>query len=181
MLPSRWVEGLVGLFLLIAVLGLAVLSFKVSGLVSFLPEKSYHVTAAFDDIGGLKVRSSVKVGGVQIGEVSHIDLDPITFKAVVTLNILDKYNDIPDDSSAGIFTAGLLGDNYVALTPAYSTTPLKNGSKIEITNSAMVLEKLIGQFLYKAGGNDKSGDGKVTQSSSSDATSSVVKPDAEKK
>lgn len=154
MLPSRWVESLVGLFLLLAIVALTVLAFRVSGLVNFFPEKSYSVTAAFDDIGGLKVRSSVKIGGVQIGEVKKIDLDPVTFKAIVTLDILDQYNDIPDDSSAGIYTAGLLGDNYIAITPMYNTTVLKNGSKIEITNSAMVLEKLIGQFLYKAGGSD---------------------------
>ncbi|VVC76117.1 putative phospholipid ABC transporter-binding protein MlaD [Aquicella siphonis] len=158
MLPQRFIESLVGLFLILAAVSLTVLAFQVSGLTSLFPEKSYPVTANFDDIGGLKIRSPVKIGGVQIGEVSRIDLDPVTFKAVVTMNIYQKFNDIPDDSSAGIYTSGLLGDNYIAISPMYNTTYLKSGSKIEMTNSAMVLEKLIGQFIYniKNNGNNNS-------------------------
>lgn len=153
MLSQRYVESLVGIFLLFAATALTVLAFQVSGLTTIFPDKSYSVTAAFDDIGGLKVRSAVKIGGVQIGEVSKIGLDPVTFKAVVTMNIHHQFNDIPDDSSAGIYTSGLLGDNYIAITPMYNTTFLKNGSKIEMTNSAMVLEKLIGQFIYSLNNN----------------------------
>lgn len=155
MLSQRLIECLVGLFLLFAIIALSVLAFKVSGLTSLFPAKAYAVSAAFDDIGGLKIRSPVKIGGVQIGEVSGITLDPVTFKAVVTLNIEDQYNDIPDDSSARILTAGLLGDNYIAITPMYNKTVLKNGSQIQFTNSAMILEKLIGQFIYKLGNGDK--------------------------
>lgn len=155
MVPQRLIETLVGLFLLFAILALTVLAFKVSGLTSLFPGKAYAVTAEFEDIGGLKVRSPVKIGGVQIGEVSAITLDPKTFKGVVTMRIENRFNDIPDDSSAGIFTAGLLGDNYIAITPMYNQTFLKDGSKIEMTRSAMVLEKLIGQLVYKIGGGDK--------------------------
>jgi phospholipid/cholesterol/gamma-HCH transport system substrate-binding protein len=134
-----------------------VLAFKVSGLTNLFPEKMYTVKAEFDDIGGLKVRAPVKIGGVQIGEVSHIALDSTTFKAIVTLHIKSRFNDIPDDSSAGIYTAGLLGDNYIAISPMYNQTFLKDGSQIQITRSAMILEKLIGQFIYKvSGGNDSS-------------------------
>lgn len=160
MLPQRFVESLVGVFLLFAAISLSVLAFQVSGLTSIFPEKSYNVTAAFDDIGGLKVRSPVKIGGVQVGEVENIGLDPVTFKAVVTMKIYRQFNDIPDDSSAGIFTSGLLGDNYIAITPMYNTTFLKNGSKIEMTNSAMVLEKLIGQFIYSLSNGNKNSDEK---------------------
>lgn len=155
MASQRFIESLVGLFLLFAIISLSVLAFKVSGLTSLFPEKSYVVTAEFEDIGGLKVRSPVKIGGVQIGEVTGISLDPVTFKAVVKLNIFDQYNDIPDDSSARILTAGLLGDNYIAITPMYNTEFLKNGSQIKFTNSAMILEKLIGQFIYKLNNGDK--------------------------
>ncbi len=155
-MSQRLIESFVGLFLLFAIVSLCVLAFKVSGLTSLFPEKSYDVTAAFDDIGGLKVRAPVKIGGVQIGEVSQIRLDPVTFKAVVQMNILATFSDIPDDSSAGIYTAGLLGDNYIAISPMYSKTFLKNGSEIEMTRSAMVLEKLIGQFIYKLGNNNQS-------------------------
>lgn len=155
MMSLRLIESLVGMFLISAIVALSVLAFKVSGLTSLFPPSAYNITAMFDDIGGLKVRSPVKIGGVQIGEVSEIKLDPVTFKAVVKMQINDSYNDIPDDSSAGIFTAGLLGDNYIAITPMYNKSVLKNGSTIEFTNSAMVLEKLIGQFIYKIGNNDK--------------------------
>ncbi len=157
---QRLIETFVGLFLLFAFTALAVLAFKVSGLTSLFPAKSFSITANFDDIGGLKVRSPVKIGGVQVGQVSAIDLDPTTYKAAVTIQIEDKFNDIPDDSSAGIFTAGLLGDNYIAITPMYSTTFLKQGGHIEFTHSAMVLEKVIGQMIYKVtnSGNDDKGD-----------------------
>lgn len=157
MMPQRYVESLVGVFLLLAITSLAVLAFKVSGLTSFFPAKTYSVSADFDDIGGLKVRSPVKIGGVQIGEVEQIALDPVTFKAVVRMKIQTKFSDIPDDSSAGIYTSGLLGDNYVSITPMYNQNYLKNGSKLEMTHSAMVLEKLIGQFLYKIGNGSNSG------------------------
>ncbi len=156
MVSQRLIESLVGLFILFAITALTVLAFKVSGLTNLFPSQSYTVSASFDDIGGLKVRAPVKIGGVQVGEVSAIDLDPTTFKAVVKMRIQDQYNDIPDDSSAGIYTAGLLGDNYIAIAPMYNKTVLKNGSQIEFTNSAMILEKLIGQFIYKIGGGDKS-------------------------
>lgn len=159
MLPQRLIESLVGVFVIMAIVALSVLAFKVSGLTSLFPEKTYTVTADFEDIGGLKVRSPVKIGGVQIGEVSQIALNPTTFKAVVSLAIKDEYNDIPDDSSARILTAGLLGDNYVAITPMYGSNFLKNGSEIQFTNSAMILEKLIGQFIYKLNNGDKNNSG----------------------
>jgi phospholipid/cholesterol/gamma-HCH transport system substrate-binding protein len=153
MLHQRLIETLVGLFLIFALMAFSVLAFKVSGLTTLFPEKSYTISAEFDDIGGLKVRSPVKIGGVQIGEVSAIHLDEQSFKAIVRMRIYDEFNDIPDDSSAGIFTAGLLGDNYISITPMYNQTYLKDGSILQETNSAMVLEKLIGQFIYKLGGD----------------------------
>lgn len=153
MCSQRSIESLVGAFLLCALISLSVLAFKVSGLTNLFPEKTYTISADFDDIGGLKVRSPVKIGGVQVGEVSRIDLDATTYKAIVSMNIYQHFNDIPDDSSAGIYTAGLLGDNYIAITPMYSTNFLKHGGKIEMTNSAMVLEKLIGQFIYSISNN----------------------------
>lgn len=160
MLPQRLIETLVGMFLLLALMAMSILAFKVSGLTTFFPEKSYVVSAEFDEIGGLKVRSPVKIGGVQVGEVEAIDLDKASFKANVKMKIYHQFNEIPDDSSAGIFTAGLLGDNYIAITPMYNTTFLKDGSVLEYTNSAMILEKLIGQFIYKMAGDDKKDDGK---------------------
>jgi phospholipid/cholesterol/gamma-HCH transport system substrate-binding protein len=151
MLSQRKIESLVGLFLLAAIFAMLVLAFKVSGLTSFFKEKSFNVTAQFDDIGQLKVRAPIKMGGVLVGEVAGISLDPTTFKAVVEMAIQDKFSQIPDDSTASVLTAGLLGDNYIALNPMYSQTFLKNGSELQDTNSAMILEKLIGQLIYKIG------------------------------
>lgn len=163
MLHQRLIESFVGLFLLFAVTSLSVLAFKVSGLTNLFPEKTYTVKAAFDDIGGLKVRSSVKIGGVQVGEVSRIDLDPITFRAIVTMKIKKQFNEIPDDSSIGILTAGLLGDNYLAISPMYNKTFLHDGSEIQSTHSAMILEKLIGQFIYKIGNSGNSDKSQETE------------------
>jgi phospholipid/cholesterol/gamma-HCH transport system substrate-binding protein len=156
MLSQRTIESFVGLFLLAAIAALLVLAFKVSGLTSFFKGQSYSVNAAFDDIGQLKVRSPVKMGGVLIGEVYSITLDPSTFKAIVKMHIQDKYSDIPDDSTANILTSGLLGDNYIELTPMYSANFLKNNSEIQETHSAMILEKMIGQLIYKLGNSSSS-------------------------
>lgn len=156
MLSQRTIESFVGMFLLAAMLALMVLAFKVSGLTSFFKPASFTVMASFDEIGQLKIRSPVKMGGVLIGEVSSITLDPQTYRAIVKMDIYRKFNDIPDDSSANILTAGLLGDNYIALTPMYSPTFLKNGSVIADTHSAMILEKMIGQLIYKLGGSSSS-------------------------
>lgn len=155
MLSQRTVETLVGLFLLAATLCLLVLAFKVSGLTSFFQQQGYDVSAYFDDVGQLKVRAPIKMGGVVVGEVTGIKLDPSTFRAQVSMRIFSSFNDIPDDSTASILTAGLLGDNYVELSPMYSQTFLKQGSQIQDTHSAMILEKLVGQLVYKLGGGSK--------------------------
>lgn len=154
-MSNKVAESLVGLFLLFAIFALAMLAFKVSGLTNFFPNKGYLVTASFDDAGQLKIRAPVKIAGVRIGEVKSVALDPTTFKAVVHMQIDAEFNDIPDDSSASIMTAGLLGDNYIAITPMYGKTVLKNGSQLEYTQPALILEKLIGQLIYKLGNSGK--------------------------
>lgn len=153
-MSQRAVEGCVGLFLLATILSMLVLAFKVSGLTSFFNAEGYIVSAAFDDIGQLKVRSAVKIGGVTVGEVTRIKLDPNSYRAIVTMRINSKVKDIPNDSTASILTAGLLGDNYIALNPMYSRVFLKNGDEIQDTHSAMILEKLIGQFMFKMSNSD---------------------------
>jgi phospholipid/cholesterol/gamma-HCH transport system substrate-binding protein len=167
MLSQRAIQCFVGLFMLVAILAMITLAFKVSGLTSFFKPAGYDVTAQFDDIGQLKVRSPVKMGGVTVGEITSIVLDPETYKAKVNLYIDSRFKKIPNDSSAAILTAGLLGDNYVALTPMYSETFLKNGDEIQDTHSAMILEKLIGQLVFKIGGGNKDG-------AKSDATSTAT-------
>lgn len=154
MLSQRTLEMMVGFFILIAITAFAFLAFKMSGLTHVFTQPSYRLYAHFDDIGQLKNRAPIKIGGVRIGQVSDIQLDETTYKAVVTLSIENQYSNLPNDSSVSILTAGLLGDNYVALTPMYSKVNFRDGDEIQYTHSAMVLEKLIGQFLFKIG-NDQ--------------------------
>lgn len=157
-MPERVVESLVGIFILAAITAFILLAFKVSGLTTLFKPTGYNITAVFDDIGQLKVRSPVKIGGVAVGEVTAIKLDPQDFRAVVTMRINAKVQDIPTDSTASILTAGLLGDNYIAITPMYSKEFLTNGSALSETHSAMILEKMIGQFLYKIGNSTTTGE-----------------------
>ncbi len=149
------VELVVGLFMLIGIVALVILAFKISGLTSFGNSKTYTVTADFDNIGDLKPRAPVTLAGVVVGQVGKIVLDSKTFRAHVVLLIYAKNNDSPTDSSASIFTQGLLGSNYISLTPGFADTNLKNGDRIEVTRSALILENLIGQFLYSFKGGEK--------------------------
>ncbi|MBE2896677.1 outer membrane lipid asymmetry maintenance protein MlaD [Pasteurellaceae bacterium HPA106] len=144
-------EFWVGLFLLCAIAALVFLGLRVANVQGFGENKSYTVQATFTNIGGLKVRSPVKAGGVVIGRVSEISLDPQSYLPLVKINIDQAYNHIPDTSSLSIKTAGLLGEQYIALNIGFddgSVAMLKNGDTIHDTTSAMVLEDLIGQFLY---------------------------------
>lgn len=151
MRQSAKYEFWVGLFTLISILAIIFVSLKVAG---FKSEKTYHLTAQFENIGSLKVRSAVKIGGVTVGSVSNINLDPTTYSPVVTLEINDKFNQLTESTSASIKTAGLLGEQYIALTPGFvdpdDPTFLKDGSEISNTQSALVLEDLIGKFLYNS-------------------------------
>lgn len=143
-------DTLVGLFVAAGIAGLFFLSLQVSNLSSFVEKDSYTVTANFENSGGLKVKSPVSAAGVKIGQVSDIKFDPKTYQSVVTMKIDAAYNQLPDDTTASIFTAGLLGEQYVSLEPGGSDTYLHNNSQIDITQPAIILEKALGQFLFKA-------------------------------
>ena len=143
-------DTLVGLFVASGIVGLFFLAMQVSNLSSFVEEDSYTITARFENSGGLKIKSPVSAAGVKIGKVKSISFDPKTYESVVQMSIYSKYNTIPDDTTASIFTAGLLGEQYVNLEPGGSDEYLKNDGKIEITQSAIILEKAIGQFLFKS-------------------------------
>lgn len=145
---QRVIEVVVGLFVLLAVAALLTLAIKVSGITHAPKSSSYHVSAEFDNIGSLTVGAPVSIAGVKIGEVSHVILDPKTFRADVQMQIFSVANQLPVDSSASIYTAGLLGAQYISITPGFAAENLKQGSQIESTRSALVLEKLIGQFLF---------------------------------
>lgn len=143
-------DTLVGLFVAAGIAGLFFLALQVSNLSTFTDHDSFTVTARFESSGGLKVKSAVSAAGVKIGKVTAISFDPKTYQSVVVMSIDSKYNTLPTDTTASIFTAGLLGEQYVNLEPGGSEEFLKNGSTIEITQSAIILEKVIGQFLFKS-------------------------------
>mgnify|MGYP000029402586 CR=1 FL=1 len=151
---SKKIELMVGFFLLAGISAILLLGIKVADSQLGGDSTSYQLTAKFDNIGGLKVRSAIKVGGVVVGRVSNIALDE-DFSPSVTMDINTQYSQFPDSSSVAILTSGLLGEQFIGLTPGFvdeETEILKNGDTIEDTRSAMVLEDLIGQFLY--GSND---------------------------
>lgn len=143
-------DTLVGLFVASGIAALFFLALQVSNLSSLTEKDSYILTARFENSGGLKVKSPVSVAGVKIGQVTAITLDPKTYESVVKMNIYSQYNNIPSDTTASVLTAGLLGEQYVSLEAGGSEEFLKNNDAIEITQSALILEKAIGQFLFKS-------------------------------
>lgn len=167
-------ETFVGLFILAAIASLFFLAFKVSGVSSYHKSNSYQITAAFDNIGDLKPRAAVAMAGVKIGQVTAIKLNTQTYQAVVTMRIASN-EAIPEDSSASIVTAGLLGANYIALTPGFSDTFFKNGDKIVDTHPALILEDMIGQLLFsmKKDDNKDADTADAATTNVSDATSSA--------
>ena len=146
---QRIIEIIVGFFVLLAVAALLVLAIKVSGITHSETSDSYLVTAQFDNIGSLTEGAPISIAGVKIGEVQSVQLDFKTFRAEAVLQIFSKKSHLPIDSSASIYTQGLLGAQYISLTPGFSNDNLTSGSQIQTTHSALVLENLIGQFLYQ--------------------------------
>lgn len=146
----------VGIFVVMGIAALLALAMKVGNLSTYNSDATYTVTADFQNIGGLKVKAPVKSAGVLVGRVSNIEFDTKRFEAVVTLS-LDKRYSFPKDTSASVLTSGLLGEQYIGLDAGGDEQNLQQGDKIKLTQSAVVLEKLIGQFLYSkaADGSDK--------------------------
>ncbi|PWC13002.1 outer membrane lipid asymmetry maintenance protein MlaD [Brenneria corticis] len=167
----------VGAFMLIALCAIIFLCLKVADIKSIGNQPTYRLYATFDNIGGLKARSPVRIGGVVIGRVADISLDEKSYLPRVALDIEQRYDRIPDTSSLAIRTSGLLGEQYLALNVGFEdeemgTSILQDGGVIQDTKSAMVLEDLIGQFLYKSGGNneDNAGQGNAAPATNSAAT-----------
>ena len=155
---SKKVELWVGFFVALGLAALLVLSLKVANTGIAGSGASYNLFAKFDNIGGLKVRSPVKVGGVVVGRVSDISLDDEDYTPIVTLEIYTDYNNFSEATSVAILTSGLLGEQYVGLQPGFideSLDTLQPGDYIENTKPALVLEELIGQFLFSQGSGDE--------------------------
>lgn len=153
-MQKKTLEILVGAFMMAGFAALFMLALKVSGLSNQLAQNGYQIKADFDNIGSLKTRAPVTIAGVKIGQVTHIELNSSTYKATVTMSINKDQNTLPKDSSASIFTEGLLGSNYISLSPGYDEDFLKNGDIIQNTHPALVLESLIGQLIFKLSNSD---------------------------
>lgn len=144
---KRVLDVWVGVFVVLGAAALFFLALKVGSSTLVTASASYTVEARFDNIGGLKVRAPVKSAGVVVGRVDSIRFDNVTYEAVATLRLDQRYS-FPRDTSAAILTAGLLGEQYLGLEAGGDTVKLKQGDEIKLTQSAVVLENLISQFLY---------------------------------
>jgi phospholipid/cholesterol/gamma-HCH transport system substrate-binding protein len=148
-----------GLFILLGFAALGYLATQTTSIANYSQGPSYAIKARFTNIGQLKLRAPVKLAGVRIGTVSSIKLEPDKLDALVTLAIDKRYDRIPDDSAAAVFTSGLLGDQYVALQPGGSPESFKDGDEVVLTQSSVQLEELIGKYLV-GGDAGKGGDKK---------------------
>jgi len=144
---SRKTEIFVGAFVLASLIAFFVLAMNISNLGSIGSEKGYEVTAQFDNVGGLQPRAKVTLSGVSVGRVTNIGYDKESYRAVVTMVINADVDYLPSDTQASIYTSGLLGEQYISLEPGAEDDVLANGSQITLTQSAVVLEEIIGKFL----------------------------------
>jgi phospholipid/cholesterol/gamma-HCH transport system substrate-binding protein len=138
----------VGLFVALGIGALIFLAVRVGSFSNVSKKETYRITAVFDNIGNLKVRAPVKSAGVVVGRVGGIKLDRHNFRAIVRLDINNKYNEFPADTNASILTSGVLGEQYIGLDAGAEEEVLKHGDTLQFTQSAIVLEKLIGQFMF---------------------------------
>ena len=149
-MQSRSLEIGVGLFLLAGLLALLLLALRVSGLSATSSGDTYKLYANFDNIAGLTVRAKVTMAGVTIGKVTAVDLDRDSYTGRVTMEIEQRVDNLPVDSTASILTAGLLGEKYIGISVGGEEDLLKDGSTIHDTQSSLVLEDLIGKFLMNS-------------------------------
>lgn len=149
------VEIASGIFLLLGTAALVWLATQATDFGQDIGENTYGVTARFSNIGDLRGRAPVKIGGVTVGLVESIALDPVSFEAVVEMQIDSRFDEIPNDTGASVLTSGILGDRYIGLEPGGSPEMLQDGDELFITQSAIVLEQLVGKYLFTGGGGEK--------------------------
>ncbi|HAS61855.1 MAG TPA: outer membrane lipid asymmetry maintenance protein MlaD [Vibrio sp.] len=161
MQQTRKTELWVGSFVLAGICAILIMIFQVADVKGMGSSDTYTLSAEFDNIGTLKVRSPVKVGGVVVGRVTAISLNQESLLPVVKMAVSSQFNQFPETSSVQILTSGLIGEQYIGLTPGFvfeDEQMLVDGDYIEDTKSALVLEDLIGQVLYSVGGGPESGE-----------------------
>lgn len=149
------VEFASGIFLLLGIAALVWLAVRATDFGQELSEDTYRISARFSNVGDLRHRAPVKIGGVTVGLVESITLDPVSFEAVVKMEIDSRFDEIPNDTGASVLTSGILGDRYIGLEPGGSPEMLQNDDELFITQSAMVLEQLVGKYLFGAGESEE--------------------------
>ena len=152
--PRRSFQIGTGLFILLGFAALAYLATQTTSVANFRQGDSYVLKARFTNIGQLRLAAPVKIGGVTIGRVAKIDLDPVKLDSVLTLDIDQRYKDLPADTSAGILTAGLLGESFVGLSPGGDPEALKPGDEIAYTTPSVDLIQMVGKYMFSGGGDD---------------------------
>jgi len=155
MQQTRSVELGTGLFVMLGMAALFFLTTQTTGSNDFSASEAYEVTARFENVGSLTDRAPVSMSGVTIGRVTSVEFDPRGLDAVVTFVIDSRFDEIPDDSDASILTAGLLGSQYIGLQPGGSDLYLEEGSEIQFTQSAIVIENLISKYLFNQGSDSE--------------------------
>ena len=155
MRPNYKVELASGIFLFLGIAALIWLAMRATDYGQDIGKDTYTISARFTNIGDLKDRSPVKIGGVTVGMVESIELDPVTFEAVVSMNVASKFDEIPSDTGASVLTSGVLGDRYIGLEPGGAPDMLQDGDELFITQSALILEQAIGKYLFNADSKEK--------------------------
>ena len=155
MRPNYKVELASGIFLLLGIAALVWLAMRATDYGQEIGKDTYRISARFTNVADLRVKAPVKIGGVTVGMVESIVLDPVMFEAVVNMNIATRFNEIPSDTGASVFTSGMLGDRYIGLEPGGAPDMLVDGDELFITQSALILEQVIGKYLFNAGSSEE--------------------------
>lgn len=151
MRPNYKVELASGIFLLLGIAALLWLAMRATDYGQDIGKETYSISARFSNIADLRDKAPVKIGGVVVGMVESIELDPVTFEAIVTMNVSNRFNEIPSDTGASVLTSGILGDRYIGLEPGGAPDYLGEGDELFITQSALILEQAIGKYLFNTG------------------------------
>ena len=149
------VEFASGVFLLLGIVSLVWLATRATDFGQDIGKDTYSISARFTNVGDLRDRAPVKIGGVTVGMVEAVTLDPVTFEAIVQMAVASRFNEIPSDTGASVLTSGVLGDRYIGLEPGGAPDVLTEGDELFITQSALVLEQVIGKYLFNTGSEEK--------------------------
>jgi phospholipid/cholesterol/gamma-HCH transport system substrate-binding protein len=150
MRPNYKVELASGIFLLLGIAALTWLAMRATDYGQDIGKDTYTISARFTNVGDLRDRAPVKIGGVTVGMVESIVLDPVTFEAVVRMKVASGFDELPSDTGASVLTSGVLGDRYIGLDPGGAPDVLQDGDELFITQSALILEQAIGKYLFNA-------------------------------